>query len=69
MLIFILYGFENANYACCHLIGPHGGLLPCGNMSLVCPERTNKTSDAWRLKLQITDEYSTNSEFLNCSHK
>jgi hypothetical protein len=100
---FCFTGFENANYACCHLIGPHGGLLPCGNMSLVCPERTkyvfrepyhltktgnlkvclsgslssnwnwksncSKTSDAWRLKLQITDEYSTNSEFLNCSHK
>jgi hypothetical protein len=37
---FCFTGFKNANYACCHLIGPHGGLLPCVNMSLVCPDRT-----------------------------
>ncbi|CAI0466945.1 unnamed protein product [Linum tenue] len=34
------YGFENANSACCRVAGRHGGLIPCGPPSLVCPDRT-----------------------------
>ncbi|KAE8724261.1 GDSL esterase/lipase [Hibiscus syriacus] len=34
------YGFENADYACCEVIGRHGGLIPCISLSRVCPDRT-----------------------------
>ncbi|KAK8507163.1 hypothetical protein V6N12_008510 [Hibiscus sabdariffa] len=34
------YGFENANRACCHTAGAHGGLFPCFPFSTVCPDRT-----------------------------
>ncbi|CAN1162963.1 GDSL esterase/lipase At4g16230 [Linum perenne] len=34
------YGFENANGACCHVAGPHGGLIPCGPTSIVCRDRS-----------------------------
>ncbi|KAK8629993.1 hypothetical protein V6N13_078807 [Hibiscus sabdariffa] len=34
------YGFEKIDYACCEVIGRHGGLLPCMQMSRVCSDRT-----------------------------
>ncbi|XVF25378.1 hypothetical protein REPUB_Repub13aG0207700 [Reevesia pubescens] len=34
------YGFENADDACCRVIGRRGGLIPCGSLSRVCPDRT-----------------------------
>ncbi|XP_022724492.1 GDSL esterase/lipase At4g16230-like [Durio zibethinus] len=34
------YGFENAEIACCQAVGQHGGLVPCGSFSRVCPDRT-----------------------------
>ncbi|CAN0924355.1 GDSL esterase/lipase At4g16230 [Linum grandiflorum] len=34
------YGFENSNAACCHVAGPHGGLIPCGPLSTVCDDRS-----------------------------
>ncbi|XWS12298.1 hypothetical protein CRYUN_Cryun37aG0077400 [Craigia yunnanensis] len=34
------YGFENADSACCRVIGRRGGLIPCGSLSRVCPDRT-----------------------------
>ncbi|GKV45012.1 hypothetical protein SLEP1_g52144 [Rubroshorea leprosula] len=34
------YGFVNANSACCSLGGRHGGLVPCGPLSKVCPDRS-----------------------------
>ncbi|XWS12297.1 hypothetical protein CRYUN_Cryun37aG0077300 [Craigia yunnanensis] len=34
------YGFENAKFACCQVVGEHGGLVPCGSFSRVCPDRT-----------------------------
>ncbi|KAL4368443.1 hypothetical protein GQ457_05G035570 [Hibiscus cannabinus] len=34
------YGFENADRACCEVIGKHGGLIPCIPVSRVCPDRT-----------------------------
>lgn len=37
---YILYGFENANSACCYLGGKFGGLIPCGPSSKVCWDRT-----------------------------
>ncbi|KAE8709067.1 GDSL esterase/lipase [Hibiscus syriacus] len=33
------YGFENIDYACCEVIGRHGGLIPCTEMSRVCSDR------------------------------
>ncbi|GLU08522.1 hypothetical protein SLE2022_254290 [Rubroshorea leprosula] len=37
---YILYGFENANSACCYMGGRYGGLVPCGPSSKVCPDRS-----------------------------
>ncbi|XWS18705.1 hypothetical protein CRYUN_Cryun32bG0067800 [Craigia yunnanensis] len=37
---YISYGFENVKFACCQVIGEHGGLVPCGSFSRVCPDRT-----------------------------
>ncbi|KAA3478477.1 Lipase, GDSL [Gossypium australe] len=34
------YGFENADHACCEVIGAHGGLIPCISSSRVCPDRS-----------------------------
>ncbi|XVF27246.1 hypothetical protein REPUB_Repub14bG0090000 [Reevesia pubescens] len=34
------YGFENADSACCRVIGRHGGLISCRSISRVCPDRT-----------------------------
>ncbi|XP_022956249.1 LOW QUALITY PROTEIN: GDSL esterase/lipase At4g16230-like [Cucurbita moschata] len=34
------YGFENADSACCHIAGRHGGLFPCGPPSRVCVDRS-----------------------------
>ncbi|XP_076945929.1 GDSL esterase/lipase At4g16230-like [Bidens hawaiensis] len=34
------YGFENADSACCRLAGKHGGIIPCGPPSKVCPDRS-----------------------------
>lgn len=34
------YGFENADSACCYVTGVHGGLVPCGPTSKVCPDRS-----------------------------
>ncbi|CAH1454481.1 unnamed protein product [Lactuca virosa] len=34
------YGFENSDYACCHVTGQHGGLIPCGPTSKVCTDRS-----------------------------
>ncbi|GMI72088.1 hypothetical protein like AT3G50400 [Hibiscus trionum] len=34
------YGFDNANSACCHTAGAHGGLFPCFPFSKICPNRT-----------------------------
>lgn len=34
------YGFENADSACCYVDGHHGGLLPCGQQSKVCSDRS-----------------------------
>ncbi|XVF66101.1 hypothetical protein PTKIN_Ptkin10aG0007300 [Pterospermum kingtungense] len=34
------YGFKNADSACCHSAGVHGGLLPCFPLSRICPDRT-----------------------------
>ncbi|XVE88465.1 hypothetical protein DITRI_Ditri19aG0071800 [Diplodiscus trichospermus] len=34
------YGFENAKFACCQVIGDHGGLVPCVSFSRACPDRT-----------------------------
>ncbi|OMO65848.1 Lipase, GDSL [Corchorus olitorius] len=34
------YGFDNAEFACCQVIGEHGGLVPCGNLSRVCSDRS-----------------------------
>ncbi|XP_076934566.1 GDSL esterase/lipase At4g16230-like [Bidens hawaiensis] len=33
------YGFNNADSACCYVTGQHGGLVPCGPTSKVCPDR------------------------------
>ncbi|XP_039053847.1 GDSL esterase/lipase At4g16230-like [Hibiscus syriacus] len=33
-------GIENIDYACCEVIGRHGGLIPCTEMSRVCSDRT-----------------------------
>ncbi|XVF40043.1 hypothetical protein PTKIN_Ptkin01aG0080700 [Pterospermum kingtungense] len=33
-------GFENADSACCRVIGSRGGLIPCGSLSRVCADRT-----------------------------
>ncbi|KAL8244495.1 hypothetical protein R6Q59_010753 [Mikania micrantha] len=34
------YGFDNADSACCYVTGQHGGLVPCGPTSKVCPDRS-----------------------------
>ncbi|KAI5579502.1 hypothetical protein POPTR_008G104700v4 [Populus trichocarpa] len=36
------YDFEVADSACCHIAGAglHGGLIPCGILSQVCPDRS-----------------------------
>ncbi|KAK1435906.1 hypothetical protein QVD17_01679 [Tagetes erecta] len=34
------YGFDNADFACCYVTGKHGGLVPCGPTSKVCPNRS-----------------------------
>ncbi|GMI72354.1 hypothetical protein like AT3G50400 [Hibiscus trionum] len=34
------YGFERMDYACCEVIGRHGGLLPCMEVSRVCSDRS-----------------------------
>ncbi|KAK9080044.1 hypothetical protein SSX86_001719 [Deinandra increscens subsp. villosa] len=34
------YGFENADSACCYVTGQHGGIVPCGPTSKVCPDRS-----------------------------
>ncbi|KAM7280142.1 hypothetical protein ACFE04_007276 [Oxalis oulophora] len=34
------YGFAVANSACCYVEGNHGGLVPCGPPSRVCPNRS-----------------------------
>ncbi|EOY27527.1 GDSL-like Lipase/Acylhydrolase superfamily protein, putative [Theobroma cacao] len=34
------YGFESVDSACCRVIGRRGGLVPCGSLSRVCPDRT-----------------------------
>ncbi|XVF27245.1 hypothetical protein REPUB_Repub14bG0089900 [Reevesia pubescens] len=34
------YGFENAKFACCQVVGQHGGLVPCGSFSQICSDRT-----------------------------
>ncbi|XP_057957115.1 GDSL esterase/lipase At4g16230-like [Malania oleifera] len=34
------YGFENADSACCRLVGRHGGLFPCNPISKLCPDRS-----------------------------
>uniref|UniRef100_A0A6N2LQX2 Uncharacterized protein n=1 Tax=Salix viminalis TaxID=40686 RepID=A0A6N2LQX2_SALVM len=36
------YDFEVADSACCHIAGAglHGGLIPCGALSQVCPDRS-----------------------------
>ncbi|XP_021294877.1 GDSL esterase/lipase At4g16230-like [Herrania umbratica] len=34
------YGFENVDSACCRVIGRRGGLVACGPLSRVCPDRT-----------------------------
>ncbi|XP_010259224.1 PREDICTED: GDSL esterase/lipase At4g16230-like isoform X2 [Nelumbo nucifera] len=34
------YGFENADSACCNFAGRFGGLVPCGPLSRVCPDRS-----------------------------
>ncbi|XVE51686.1 hypothetical protein DITRI_Ditri02bG0061400 [Diplodiscus trichospermus] len=36
----ILAGFENADSACCHLSGKHGGKIPCVPFSRVCRDRS-----------------------------
>ncbi|KAE8724260.1 Detected protein of unknown function [Hibiscus syriacus] len=33
------YGFETVDYACCEVIGRHGGLVPCMQVSPVCSDR------------------------------
>ena len=38
--MFYLTGFENANSACCYLVGRFGGLTPCGPLSKVCSDRS-----------------------------
>lgn len=37
-----LTDFEVADSACCHIAGAglHGGLIPCGALSQVCPDRS-----------------------------
>ncbi|XWS19920.1 hypothetical protein CRYUN_Cryun31cG0057600 [Craigia yunnanensis] len=34
------YGFENADSACCRVLGKHGGKIPCVFFSRVCRDRT-----------------------------
>ncbi|XP_022748815.1 GDSL esterase/lipase At4g16230-like [Durio zibethinus] len=34
------YGFRNADSACCHSGGAHGGLVPCFPLSKFCSDRT-----------------------------
>ncbi|KAK6265274.1 hypothetical protein QUC31_016111 [Theobroma cacao] len=34
------YGFQNADSACCHSAGAHGGLVPCFWLSKLCSNRT-----------------------------
>lgn len=38
--VLIVIGFENADSACCHLAGKHGGIIPCGPPSKACPDRS-----------------------------
>lgn len=39
---FMFTDFEVADSACCHIAGAglHGGLIPCGILSQVCPDRS-----------------------------
>ncbi|XP_057485605.1 GDSL esterase/lipase At4g16230-like isoform X2 [Actinidia eriantha] len=37
---YISFGFENANSACCYVAGRFGGLIQCGSLSKVCPDRS-----------------------------
>ncbi|EEF43097.1 zinc finger protein, putative [Ricinus communis] len=47
---YISYGFENVDEACCHLLGPHGGLVFCFELSHVCQDRTKYVFwDPWHL--------------------
>jgi len=39
IIYFCFTGLKNANYACGHVLGFHGGLLACGNRSLIYPDR------------------------------
>lgn len=41
-LYFFFTDFEVADSACCHIAGAglHGGLIPCGILSQVCPDRS-----------------------------
>ncbi|CAI9291979.1 unnamed protein product [Lactuca saligna] len=34
------YDFEIADSACCHVLGSHGGLLPCLPYAKICPDRS-----------------------------
>ncbi|KAK6284158.1 hypothetical protein POUND7_003110 [Theobroma cacao] len=37
-------GFESVDSACCRVIGRRGGLVPCGSLSRLCPDRTKFVS-------------------------
>ncbi|KAJ6989342.1 GDSL esterase/lipase [Populus alba x Populus x berolinensis] len=34
--------FEDAENACCSVVGAHGGIIPCSTISQVCSDRTKK---------------------------
>ncbi|CAK9145664.1 unnamed protein product [Ilex paraguariensis] len=37
---YLSYGFQNTDSSCCYLTGHHGGIVPCGPPSKVCPDRS-----------------------------
>lgn len=37
---FLVVDFEIADSACCHVLGSHGGLLPCLPYAKICPDRS-----------------------------
>ncbi|KAG6766543.1 hypothetical protein POTOM_030630 [Populus tomentosa] len=40
--LFCFPGFEDAENACCSVVGAHGGIIPCSTISQVCSDRTKK---------------------------
>ncbi|KAJ6910374.1 hypothetical protein NC652_021143 [Populus alba x Populus x berolinensis] len=59
------YDFEVADSACCHIAGAglHGGLIPCGILSQVCPDRS-KYGGRINLDAQIDNFANTRQDII-----